>query len=220
MNVEPTDRPYRVTERTSLAATDNVPDKHFVFSFTNMYHVYLSIQHVFFSLLNNKKKLFLFSFLIDRDSSFYVYSVMLFTRNMLFGSISHDDWYICQSKARHDKSETEVIIDFYNGDEKVLVRCTFLLHPIPPTDNKYKNCKQVAGPVEQPFISGQPLPHPPHLVPHYTPPPPVLPACLPVCPVRPSEEIPGLPPTVGPQVPLIPAPAGAHVERPIPGKGR
>lgn len=106
---------------------------------------------------------------------------MAYTNNLIFNSI-HKDWCICESEDP-DIHGPEVILDFYNGDPDVLVRCTFSAQPLPPHEDKLKNCKNVIGPVEHPEINGQPLPHPPHLVPH-TPPqlPPALPVCMPVCP--------------------------------------
>ena len=116
----------------------------------------------------------------DKDSSFYIYSVMRYNRNFLFNSM-HKDWYICESQKRK-LHRTALALDFYNGEPDVLDRCTFLAHPIPQNDNKLKNCKNVLGPVQHPEINGQPLPHPPHLVPKTPPPPPALPSCIPVCP--------------------------------------
>ena len=79
----------------------------------------------------------------------------------------------------HDS--TNIQLDFYNGDPDVLERCTFSFEPIPQYDNKYKNCKNVVGPVKHRAISGQPLPHPPHLLPETPPPAPYWPSCIPVC---------------------------------------
>lgn len=109
---------------------------------------------------------------------------MRYNRNFLFNSM-HKDWYICESEKRVSHG-TELALDFYNGEPDVLDRCTFLAHPIPQNDNKLKNCKNVIGPVEHPAIQGQPLPHPPHLVPKTPPPPPALPSCIPVCPATES----------------------------------
>lgn len=106
---------------------------------------------------------------------------MKFARNYLLKSM-HKDWYICQDKSKSIHINTDLKLDFYNGDPDVLNRCTFLFHPIPQTDNKYKMCKNVVGPMKHPSISGQPLPHPPHLVPKTQPPAIALPSCIPVCP--------------------------------------
>lgn len=97
----------------------------------------------------------------------------------------HKDWYICESEKRVLHG-TELALDFYNGEPDVLDRCTFLAHPIPQNDNKLKNCKDVIGPVKAAEINGQPLPHPPHLVPKIPPSPAALPTCIPVCPATES----------------------------------
>lgn len=133
----------------------------------------------------------------DKDSSFRIYSVMRYNRNFLFNSM-HKDWYICESGQRKLHA-TKLALDFYNGDQDVLDRCTFLAHPIPQNDDKLKNCKNVLGPVEHPAINGQPLPNPPHLVSKTPPPPHALPSCIPVCPVTgpaPSTSIVSETPTV------------------------
>lgn len=106
---------------------------------------------------------------------------MMYTRNLLLQSM-HTDWYICQSEKKTLHGATDIVLDFYDGDPDVLGRCTFLFHPIAQNENKYKMCKNVLGPVKHPSISGQPLPHPPHLVPKTQPPAPALPSCIPVCP--------------------------------------
>ena len=126
---------------------------------------------------------FIFS---DKDSSFYPYSVMRYTRNFLFSSM-HKDWYICQSEKRKHYW-TPIILDFYNGEPDVLDRCTFLLMPI--WDLPLRHCKYSLGPVVAPEITGQPLPHPPHLVENRPAPPVVLPPCLPVCPAGSTETTP------------------------------
>ena len=104
---------------------------------------------------------------------------MQYSRNFLFRS-THDDWYICHSRTK-DRHGVELTLDFYNGDPSVLQRCTFLLHPMPQQEDKYKNCKHVIGPSKRPFINGQPLPHLPQLVPKVPPSVPALPTCVPVC---------------------------------------
>ena len=79
----------------------------------------------------------------------------------------HNDWYICES-IPVGKTETrlriELILDFYNGDPDVLDRCTFLLHPIPQSESKFKNCKGMIGPDPRRMINGQPLPSAPPLI--------------------------------------------------------
>ena len=142
----------------------------------------------------------------DKDSSFYIYSVMKYTRNLLFSSM-HKDWYICQS-AKKNVLGTEVNLDFYNGEPDVLDRCSFVVQPIQENDNKLMNCKNVVGPVEHPEINGQPLPHPPHLVPDTTPPPPALPVCIPVCPAGTTGETPGEQPNAGTSALTIPTSPG------------
>lgn len=107
---------------------------------------------------------------------------MRYTRNFLFNSM-HKDWYICQSDDKK-KYWRPIVLDFYNGEPDVLDRCTFLLNPI--WEGKFMHCKYALGPVEAPEITGQPLPHPPHLVESKPAPPVVLPACLPVCPAGPE----------------------------------
>ena len=91
---------------------------------------------------------------------------MKHTRNILFNSM-HNDWYICES-IPVGKTETrlriELILDFYNGDPDVLDRCTFLLHPIPQSESKFKNCKGMIGPDPRRMINGQPLPSAPPLI--------------------------------------------------------
>ena len=98
----------------------------------------------------------------------------------------HQDWYICEEDlpdtAITVHETTALILDFYNGEPDVLRRCTFIVRPILASENKLKNCKNVAGPIEAPEITGQHLPHPPYLVEQTPPPAVVLPACMPVCP--------------------------------------
>ena len=111
---------------------------------------------------------------------------MKYFRNFLFHSM-HDDWYICESDQRSSKLRTvrqkiKIVLDFYNGDPDVLDRCTFLLYPIPPSMSKLKNCQGAIRPVSLNTINGQAPPEPPPLVPP-KPSVPVLPACLPTCPV-------------------------------------
>lgn len=113
----------------------------------------------------------------------------------------HPDWFVCQSKDKKLRGATDIILDFYNGDPDVLERCTFSFVPIPQNKNKYMHCRNVAGPAVHPAISGQPLPHPPHLVPE-VPPVPAQPACIPVCP---TAEIVGGAPTSGSTVPGLPS---------------
>lgn len=119
-------------------------------------------------------------FFPDKDSSFTVYSVMSYTRNLIFTSM-HKDWCVCEAE-KPDWVGTEVLLDFYNGDPDVLTRCSFMVQPLQQNDKKLQNCFNVLGPVRHPEIAGQPLPHPPHLVPQSPPSPPVLPICIPVCP--------------------------------------
>ena len=126
---------------------------------------------------------------------------MRFTRNFLLQSM-HVDWYICQSKMKNLHTTTDVMLDFYNGEPDVLQRCTFLFHPIAQTENKLRMCKNVVGPVKNPIISGQPLPHPPHLVLPAPQPYPALPSCIPVCPAGTVGGAPGLPTSVGPSSPI------------------
>lgn len=144
---------------------------------------------------------------IDKETSFTVYSVMKYTRNLLLKSM-HMDWYICQSKEKTLHGATDIVLDFYDGDPDVLGRCTFLFHPIAQNENKFKSCKFVIGPVKHPMISGQPLPLPAHLVPHTQPPPLALPSCIPVCPGGTGPGAPQQPTSVGPSYPIIPAPPG------------
>ena len=133
---------------------------------------------------------------------------MMYTRNLLLQSM-HMDWYICQSKKKSLHDVTDIVLDFYDGDPDVLGRCTFLFHPIAQSDNKYKMCKYVLGPVKHPMISGQPLPHPPHLMPQTPPPPPAFPSCIPVCPAGTGAGALEQPPSVGaPEVPVEPSVAG------------
>lgn len=124
---------------------------------------------------------------------------MKYSRNLMLKSM-HADWFICQSKDKKLHGSTLIQLDFYNGDPDVLERCTFSFMPIPQNVNKYMNCRNVAGPVQHPAISGQPLPHPPHLVPE-VPPVPAQPACIPVCP---AAETVGGAPTSGSTVPGFP----------------
>jgi len=119
--------------------------------------------------------------LTDKESSFYVFNVMKFSRSFLLKSM-HKDWYICQSRKTKLHGSTDVQLDFYNGDPDVLERCTFSFEPIAQYEDKYKNCKNVAGPVTHPSISGQPLQHPAHLVPETPPSALTQPSCIPVCP--------------------------------------
>lgn len=126
------------------------------------------------------------TFFSDKDSSFTVYSVMSFTRNLIFNSM-HKDWCVCEAE-NPDWQGPEVLLDFYNGDPDVLTRCSFMVQPLQQNANKLQNCLNVLGPVKHPEIEGQPLPHPPHLVPHTPPSPPVPPICIPVCPAGIMEE--------------------------------
>ena len=128
---------------------------------------------------------------------------MKFTRNLLLQSM-HKDWYVCQQKQKQNiHSSTNIMLDFYNGNPDVLSRCTFLFHPIAQNENKFKMCKNVLGPVKHPIISGQPLPHPPHLIPPSPPPSPSLPSCIPVCPAGTVGGAPGQPSSA-----VIPPPHG------------
>lgn len=113
----------------------------------------------------------------------------------------HSDWFICQSKDKKLHGSTLIQLDFYNGDPDVLERCTFSFMPVSQKQNKYMNCRNVAGPVAHPAISGQPLPHPPSLVPD-VPPVPAQPACIPVCPTAGTV---GGAPTSGSTVPGVPS---------------
>ena len=103
---------------------------------------------------------------------------MSYTRNLIFNSM-HKDWCVCEAE-KLESHGSEVLLDFYNGDPDVLTRCSFMVQPLQKNANKLQNCLNVLGPVEHPAIEGQPLPHPPHLVPQT--PPSVLPICIPVCP--------------------------------------
>lgn len=132
---------------------------------------------------------------------------MKYTRNLMLQSM-HKDWYICQSEEKTLHGGSDIILDFYDGDPDVLGRCTFLFHPISQNENKFKQCKLGIGPVKRPMISGQPLPHPAHLVPHTPSPPPALPSCIPVCSQGAGPGEPGQPASVGPSSPVIPAPPG------------
>ena len=137
---------------------------------------------------------------------------MKFARNYLLRSM-HKDWYICQDKQTSIHSNPDLELDFYNGDPDVLNRCTFLFHPIAQNENKYRMCKNVLGPVKHPSISGQPLPHPPHLVPETQPPAPALPSCIPVCPAGTSGGASGQTATLESSsllIPTTPGTLGAH----------
>lgn len=118
---------------------------------------------------------------------------MKFTRNIMLQSM-HKDWYVCEKGERKSiHSTSELMLDFYNGDPDVLSRCTFLFHPIAQNENKYKMCQNVLGPVEHPHISGQPLPHPPHLISNKPASSSALPSCIPICPSGTIGTIPGQP---------------------------
>lgn len=117
-------------------------------------------------------------FLLDKDSSFYIFSVMKYERNLLFNAM-HKDWYICQELYKVEGRQ--MILDFYKGEPDVLQRCSFSVYPLLLGSNKFMNCKNVLGPVKHREINGQPLPHPPHLIPIPPPPPSALSLCLPVC---------------------------------------
>ena len=136
---------------------------------------------------------------------------MRYTRNFLFNSM-HKDWYICQSDNKK-KYWRPIVLDFYNGEPDVLDRCTFLLNPI--WEGKLMHCKYALGPVEAPEITGQPLPHPPHLVESKPAPPFVLPACLPVCSA--GSEGPAGP--TGPAAAGPAGPAGATRKTPVGSTG-
>ena len=133
---------------------------------------------------------------------------MWFSENILFGTM-HQDWYICHSKEKGNSRGVRLILDFYSGEPLVLARCSFVLHPMWQGDNKYKNCKNVARPLQPPLINGQPLSLPPRLVPQHHPPSLVLPPCLPVCPAGSAGGKPWLPSRVeggiskGPPQPYI-----------------
>ena len=97
----------------------------------------------------------------------------------------HKDWYICdesRGESRGVHKISKLALDFYSGNPDVLPRCAFILGPIEKNSDKFKNCRNFIGPVETPEISGQPLPHPPHLVSNKPPSPFGLPTCIPVCP--------------------------------------
>ncbi|KAJ7334527.1 hypothetical protein OS493_014851 [Desmophyllum pertusum] len=142
--------------------------------------------------------------LFDKESSFKVYSVMKFSRSFLLQSM-HNDWYICQSKEKHLHRPTIIELDFYNGEPDVLERCTFSFQPTAQHDNKYKNCKNVVGPVVHPAIRGQSLPHPPHLVPKKPSPlVPAQPTCIPVCPAGTVGGTPGTQAASGSTIPSLP----------------
>lgn len=130
---------------------------------------------------------------------------MKYSTNFLLKSM-HNDWYICQGKEKGLHGSTHIKLDFYNGDPDVLERCTFSFMPISQYDNKYKNCRNVAGPVEHPAIAGQPLPHPPHLVAEEpSPPVPAQPTCIPVCSTTESGGgVQGLKEASGSSVPSFP----------------
>ena len=127
-----------------------------------------------------------------------MYSVMKISRNLMLQSM-HKDWYVCQSKTKV-KEKTDIKLDFYNGKPDVLNRCTFMFHPIAQNEDKYRMCKNVLGPVKHPEIVGQPLPHPPHLVPQKPNPPTALPACIPICAVGSTGEESGKPRIFSPSV--------------------
>lgn len=132
---------------------------------------------------------------------------MKYTRNLLLQSM-HKDWYVCQTKTNSIHENTDLMLDFYNGEPDVLNRCTFLFHPIAQNEDKYKMCTNVLGPVKHPAIAGQPLPHPPHLVPETPPSSLALPSCIPVCPAATVGGTAGEPAMFGPSVPLFPGPSG------------
>lgn len=115
----------------------------------------------------------------DKESSFYLVRVMKFSRNLLLKSM-HKDWYICQSRDRQRDHITPLELDFYNGDPDVLERCTFSFWPVPPYENKQKNCRNVIGPEKPLTIAGQQQPHPAHLV-SETSAQPLQPSCIPLC---------------------------------------
>ena len=127
-----------------------------------------------------------------------MYSVMKISRNLMLQSM-HKDWYVCQWKTKV-KEKTDIKLDFYNGKPDVLNRCTFMFHPIAQNEDKYRMCKNVLGPVKHPEIVGQPLPHPPHLVPQKPNPPTALPACIPICAVGSTGEESGKPRIFSPSV--------------------
>ncbi|XP_066021495.1 uncharacterized protein [Pocillopora verrucosa] len=145
--------------------------------------------------------------LFDKDSSFTPFSVMKYTRNLLLQSF-HNDWYMCQTPNEGNSihKNPTILLDFYNGDPDVLARCTFLFHPIAQNENKLTWCKNVLGPVEFPSISGQPLPHPPFLIPPATAQAPALPSCIPLCPPGTEGGLIEQETSVGPLTPIIPSP--------------
>ena len=110
---------------------------------------------------------------------------MRYSQNFLFRS-THEDWYICQSPKKKEFG-TSIILDYYNGEPDVLDRCTFVLSPI--FKNPLQHCKDALGPVKEPQINGQPLPHPSGLIQHTPAPPFVLPSCMPVCPSGAKETM-------------------------------
>lgn len=112
----------------------------------------------------------------DKESSFYLVRVMKFSRNLLLKSM-HKDWYICQSRDRQRDHITPLELDFYDGDPDVLERCTFSFWPVPPYENKQKNCRNVIGPEKPLTIVGQPQTHPAHLV-SETSAQPLQPSCI------------------------------------------
>ena len=152
---------------------------------------------------------------------------MSYTRNLIFNSM-HKDWCICEGE-NPDWHGTEVLLDFYNGDPDVLTRCSFMVQPLKQNDNKLQNCLNVLGPVKHPAIEGQPLSHPPHLVPYTPPSPPVLPICIPVCPAgtmggtsvgQPNAGTSALTTTSSPGVPSAPKKKGWSFSRVIGQKKR
>ena len=136
---------------------------------------------------------------------------MKYTRNLLLQSF-HNDWYMCQTPNEGNSihKNPTILLDFYNGDPDVLARCTFLFHPIAQNENKLTWCKNVLGPVEFPSISGQPLPHPPFLIPPATAQAqaqaPALPSCIPLCPPGTEGGSIEQETSVGPLTPIIPSP--------------
>lgn len=145
---------------------------------------------------------------------------MRYARNLLLQSM-HKDWYICRTKMKSIHRRAGIKLDLYNGEPDVLNRCTFLFHPISEKDDKYKMCKNVIGPVKQPVITGQPLPHPPHLVPETPPPASALPSCIPVCQAKPGGGTPGEPAIGRPSTPIISGSSGSSgvsVEPAVPSK--
>ncbi|XP_022790178.1 uncharacterized protein LOC111329682 isoform X1 [Stylophora pistillata] len=145
--------------------------------------------------------------LFDKEGTFRAFSVMRYTRNLMLQSM-HRDWYICEKKAKSIHLASELKLDFYNGDPDVLIRCTFVFHPIAQNENKYRMCQRVEGPVVHPEISGQPLPHPPHLVSN-APPSSSLPSCIPVCPAGQAGGASAGPGNFGPSIPSPPTSPGS-----------